>query len=369
MSRREYPQSSSPAVQQSSSPANYNPFLRSTKRSILIATILFLLASKTEALADTPNNYQAKANYADTDKIIPKLTWASEPTLPVQIRTKPDGATELYVTIKGAYAKPEYSVLIDAIQKNQNNEQNFEDEIVITGDVTYFNLDLIGPKGDLTRNTFEITLPEYTRIKDEIASEDGNKKLSGAFSMGATYLDYKQTNQTAYSEWLWTIRASGTYKINKSWELSANTFINALSLYSNQDDSIKFFGANVRAGYVIHKPLSPWRFTINGGWYYVTTFGSPIGFTDLNGPQIYPNFSYKINTDESAFGYLKYSPIADKFSLLSLSNREIALGGGYNFKAFGKHLTAGLDLAFISVTFPNIKTESTSLTASVGMRF
>ena len=163
---------------------------------------------------------------------------------------------------------------------------------------------------------------------------------------------------------------SALYKYNSKWEASANSYFNFLTLTSSQPDSIRMLGVNGRVGYVIHKPLSPWRFILNGGWYYVTTFAESVGFENLSGPQAFPMVRYSISETQSAFGYFKYSPIANSLSLLDLNNREIALGGGYSFPWKNRSWTAAIDAAFLSVeNFNGVSNSVDSLSLSLSLNF
>ncbi len=164
-----------------------------------------------------------------------------------------------------------------------------------------------------------------------------------------------------------TVRLNAVYVLSKLWELSANTFYNALKLSSNQPQSIPFLGFNTRLGYVFTPNNLRWRLMLNAGWYYVTTISSGAGFQNLSGPQIFPLVRYKIAEAKSAFTYFKLSPISDKFSFLSLTSREIAFGGGYSFPMLGKTFTLGLDISSISLNFDETLTKSNSTTLSIGM--
>ena len=197
----------------------------------------------------------------------------------------------------------------------------------------------------------------------------GPSKWAASFTMGPTYLSYSQTGTIDYNEWLWTLRASSTYRINNKWELSASTFVNVVSTYSNHDDSIKFFGWNMRAGYILQEEGSPWKFGINGGWYYLTSFGNNIGTQNLNGPQIYPTVNFKKNDEKIIFGHLKFSPLANRLSVLNLSNHEAALGGGCAFVWMQHWFSVGVDLAVLTMKFPEAKTTSSSVTGLFGLLF
>ena len=205
--------------------------------------------------------------------------------------------------------------------------------------------------------------------KAEIPKIEEPSKWAASFAMGPTYLSYAQTGIIDYNQWLLTLRASGTYRINNKWELSASSFVNLVSTYSNHEDSIKFFGWNARAGYVIQKSGSPWKFCINGGWYYLTSFGNSIGIQNLNGPQIYPTVNFQISPSKIVYGHLKFSPLANRLSILNLSNHEVAFGGGYQFEWIGRRFSVGVDLAILTMIFPQAKTASSSVTGLLGLLF
>jgi len=104
------------------------------------------------------------------------------------------------------------------------------------------------------------------------------------------------------------------------------------------------------------------------GYYYTTSFSSGLdfGYQNLQGPQIYPAIQRFFRKGDSLSFYFKFSPVANNFNLLAISNREIATGFTYAYPLNSNHLaTLSFDLANIqinqSATF--IQTNSYSLSA------
>lgn len=271
------------------------------------------------------------------------------------------------IHLSGKYTREDYSFLIEETHANKKSE-SFSLELPIAGEEQSFLIHEVGPKGDVIRSEIKVRVPRFLAIQENI-QEQNQKRLSTNVAIGPTFLNYAQTGALDYNEWLLTVRAGANYRFTNNWELSGNAFINALSIYSNHKDSVRFFGTNLRAGYVLQKPFSPWKITLNGGWYYLTSFGGVVGVHHLNGPQIYPSVNYQINKEQSAFGYFKYSPVANKIAFLSLSNREIAVGVGYGFWWLKKNFTVSVDVATLSLAYQGLKASSSSVTGLLGLRF
>lgn len=309
----------------------------------------------------------------DPKKKVHGLTWNTKLNPEVQQRTKNE-KLEFFIELQGSFKREDYSVLINSVAIPENQQQNFKKEILIKGPLETVTFSSIGPKGDLESEKVLVLIPEYQQIKSGILAEQTQKNLHFSASLGPSIVNYSQTDLTTataqtveYKQVFLTARLNATYALSNLWELSANTFYNAIKLSSDQTGTVPFLGFNIRAGYVLTPNNPKWRLVLNGGWYYVTTLGKSAGFQNLSGPQVFPLVKYSLAEAQSVFSYFKLSPISDKFSVLSFSNREIAFGGGYSFPMLGRSFTAGLDYSNIALTFSDTTTKSNSLTLSLGM--
>jgi hypothetical protein len=127
----------------------------------------------------------------------------------------------------------------------------------------------------------------------------------------------------------------------------------------------------------LSQPLQPWSFKLGFGWYYTTTTTAAtdpdqavFGFADLNGPQIFPSATHKFSKGDSASAYVKFSPVSNGGTKLSLSNHEIAGGVSYSFKPNNGHFpTIALDIASLDLVVEGLKVTSNSTSLSVGYNF
>jgi hypothetical protein len=129
---------------------------------------------------------------------------------------------------------------------------------------------------------------------------------------------------------------------------------------------------NLRAAYSLIVK-NRFQLSLAGGFYYVTTSAQDYsgGFENLNGPQIYPAFRFKLKKGGILAGYAKYSPVSSKFKLLSIDqNYEIAFGFSYFFNQQWFPFSPGVSLDFSQIRFADSSGVGSILkTASVGFVF
>lgn len=135
--------------------------------------------------------------------------------------------------------------------------------------------------------------------------------------------------------------------------------------------NVQFFGGNLRLGYSFRPAEGDWRIGLYGGAYYTTMVGNlGYGFNNLIGPQLYPTVRYAINSGNAVFFYGKYSPIANGASLLSLDNRELALGGGWQHAlGNGCPLSVTFDFSNLHFSFSGTQVDASSMTLGMGYGF
>ncbi len=153
------------------------------------------------------------------------------------------------------------------------------------------------------------------------------KNWNFSVASGLTQARYTQ-NTTQVMEWLTTVKGMVLYRPDHGKIDSALSFYyTPFGLhYSNPNKTLQFFGANFRIGTKMPWFEEPWRLSILVGAYFAASQSSrAFGFGGVLGPQIYPVITRQLDTSALS-AYFKVSPVASSFSLMSLSNRELAMG-------------------------------------------
>ncbi len=112
------------------------------------------------------------------------------------------------------------------------------------------------------------------------------------------------------------------------------------------------------------------RFNIYGGFYFNTSYGA-VGFADMYGPQISPEFTYVFNNGNSLFGYVKYAHSLSGSQGISLkNNREVATGVHYSFPILASNrLSVGIDLSQLSLALADAWASTNTYSLSAGISF
>ncbi|MBU6154327.1 MAG: hypothetical protein KGP28_08510, partial [Bdellovibrionales bacterium] len=91
---------------------------------------------------------------------------------------------------------------------------------------------------------------------------------------------------------------------------------------------------------------------------------------NMIGPQVFPEFSFRITPRRSVMTYLKYAPVLAAGSFDFLRNREIAAGLYYRQLLSGtNNLFAGLDYSLLDATAGGDKASARSLSLGIGFGF
>ena len=295
---------------------------------------------------------------------------SSSPSPTPRTETKPEDF-DVTVRIQALLIESNVSVFfrnqVIATSDNKPVEMNFV--VKLSGEKTEFVLTKVDARGAIQKMNGEVTFDGW----DGLFSRGEPKPWSVIPALGLTYYSYTETTVGTLNILGLTFKLTGSYRLGDRFDLGINSYITALPLYtSDATRTTRFFGLNARLGYRTSWLPSPWAFYIKGGYYYTTMLVAPSdhGFTNMNGPQIYPVLTRKIGKGMGHF-YMKYSPIAQ----LSLANREIAGGLGYHWSIQPQRtMSVELDIANIGFSAPDQTgatrtTNCWSFTLTGGYRF
>lgn len=287
------------------------------------------------------------ASPTPTPKPSPTPTGKPAPQTPVVVAPTPE-TIELTARIDVTLLEPHVSIFYknEVIATSDTKSKDFSVVIKLTGEVTEFVLSKVDARGGIQKITGTVNFDQYASV---VYKSGDRKKWSVIPALGFTYYNYTETYVGTINMVGLTFKVTGSYRLSDRFDLGANSYITVLPLFtSDTSRTTRFWGVNARLGYKTSWLPAPWAFYLKGGYYYTTMLVSPSdhGFTDMNGPQIYPVVTRRIGKG-MGHAYFKYSPIAQ----LSLSNRELAGGLGYHHQLDGNRtLSFELDVANIAFT-------------------
>jgi len=218
--------------------------------------------------------------------------------------------------------------------------------------------------------------PKDLRFRKSERNKRTPKRLFFGIKASPTILEYKESikalNQSLNQRFI-TLGFNMHYALEPGvWSLGLSGFHNSIALGGQQPSTLRFLGLNLRLGYILPVSTEVWNFSIHGGIYRLSTqsTGTKIGFTQVNGPQLYPLVQYKINKNWSSYSYFKYSPVSTQFSLATFTSYELAGGLGLMNKISPETaLGWTIDVSRLSISLPLINYTSITNTFSSGLQY
>ncbi len=270
---------------------------------------------------------------------ISNLKWATTST-PVEILRNKFGKPFAQVKFKAIYSRPGWSLIVNnrILKKYENDAESFELSLILTGEETEVELTAVGPYGDVQKDTiaiewdgFYVLLPNDPEFHaSEIEKSD--RPWRAQLGMGVTQLNYLQTQAPRVSETALTLKGGLFRGLKNNWDVSGSGYWNAALLSTKPDPySIGLYGLNGRVGYRFKQVRYPWALKVMFGWYYMTMAQATggIGFSGVNGPQLFPMLNYAFKSKASLSTYIKFSPVSDRFDILQIGSYEFASGISY----------------------------------------
>ena len=281
-------------------------------------------------------------------------------------------AAEFFVVVEWKAAK-EYHLVWESGQKMEASlPAEGLRELPIKGPLTLVTISTIGPRGDRVREEIKILIADWPNVI-KTATVARPKPFSFTLGLGITSISYNQDGATALSEIALTPKASYTRfsLFNSRWDGNISAFYSYPVTTNRPGVKLSYFGFNYRAGYNIPiAPSSPWTAIISLGGYYTTTVatGDTIGFDNQSGPQILPSFRYRLNSQNSIGGYVKYAALISTFGV-TVGGSEIAIGADYgHLLKSGNRVSGSLDFATLSAKDPS-GTSASNQAVSLGLNY
>lgn len=216
------------------------------------------------------------------------------------------------------------------------------------------------------------TVVEYFHTK--------TKRFFWSAGLGVSYLKYtEQPFDINVTEMGLTGKLNVSYVLKPGkWDIGGNTFgtilplthsISPASISGVTLNPVRFYGINARVGYQLSSdnPSVVWKVLLGGYFWGMNVPGKAYGIKTLFGPQVFLTGAFIKKNGTSHYLYTKFAPISETLAV-NLSNREVALGGGYQIGALNGrkpiHLT--LDLAYLTVGESTAGNTLTLASASLG---
>lgn len=292
---------------------------------------------------------------------IPQLEWTPE-----EIWVDAQGPVQ-YARIKWKIKSPYSAVSINGKQLTPKADGSFDVNFGFTNNEKAFKVTVLDQAGKTFQGSYKIL---------GTGENAGPRRVQSRYrftaGLGLTSLKYAQTNVPDFNEFALTVKGGVSYRlVPDKFDLSLSGFMNALVLSTSSAAgySVRYLGVNARVGYHLVKAPSPLRVVLNGGLYYNTSFGS-IGFSNMYGPQLYPELSYIFSNGHAALLYVKYSPALFQQKIDFSRNKEVATGLYYLFPLNAKYrMAVGFDISKLDLSTDTDSAATTTYSLSTGLSF
>ena len=342
------------------------------KKIFLIFTLIFtanITTANAQQAAAVSEAYRWQAKIEEVqlfkDQGIPFLKWTKDKILV-------ESTSFLHYTdIQGQFSEKVTQATLNSKQMPVKEDGTFEIHFGFPGEAKTFTITAIDSKNKVYRMQYKIVPIDHKEVVlDKIAPHRWR------FSAGAgiTRLSFRQRNVTPFDQYAMTIKGSATFRlVPEKFDLGFSSFFNAVPFSSTSDKGykIQYLGVNGRVVWNLVGSPSPLRINLSAGAYYNTSL-SEIGFANMYGPQLYPEFIYVFDNGNSLLLYSKYSPAISQSLKISLNNnREVALGMHYSFPlTFKNRMAVGVDISQLSLSVPSGDWASTNTySLSAGLSF
>jgi hypothetical protein len=332
--------------------------------------LALLAASGTLAFSGEPEHHRGARLVLDPAMKIAGLSF-SDGLAPVESRPLGDEIRSV-ASLRGTFAREGWTLLWQDKAVPRDPQGVFRLEVTLTSAATVVEFLAVGPAGEVEPGSLGIYFEDWKHYKEE-AREAPPKTTFFTPELGMSFISYSDTRIPNVSLLAATAKAAyTTLLLPPRWDFGASAYLTLLPFPSSAPSTMRFLGVNARMGYVVPSLSDPWRLSIMGGLYYTTMFVSPatFGFVNMAGPQLFPVLRRGFRNRDSAYAYLKFSPVTDGTRFLALYNREFALGAGFTRPLEGGHsIAATIDLASLALQIQHVSITSTSVTLGAGYGF
>jgi hypothetical protein len=290
---------------------------------------------------------------------IPFLNWPLD-----EISVSRSGQLSV-ATVKGTLLHSIHSLKLNDFEIPVQENGSFEIRFTFPQEEKIFNLTVVDENQKIYRAKYRLT-------HASLAVVPGRAPEKTRFSLGIGYtnLEYNQNLIPRFTEKMVTVKGGLAYFfVPDKWDISLGSFLNLFAIQNGGQYLVQYLGINAKIGYHFFSAPDSFRFNLNAGIYYNTTF-SAIGFQNVYGPQLYPEFGYVFTGGQALMFYGKFSPVVNNSTVDFRRNFEVATGTNYSFPITKKNrLSFALDLSRLDLSSNANSAETQTASFSVGISF
>lgn len=307
---------------------------------------------------------------------IPFLTWSKETYL-MEKQKK-----ENVVEVSGSFSAKVLNASINGKSLKVNPKGEFKYVLKFSGDTKAFIVSAMDEAQKTWRMNYKI-VPESSnkmtlKVGDFVDENAIIPKWRYSFGAGYTLISYRDYQDVILKQNTLTIKGGVVYRaIDSVLDLGLSGFYNvaalgstSLGLTSVSGEKLRYLGINARATYHVIDAPSNIRFNVSGGFYWNSSLGQ-LGFSDMVGPQIYPDVTYVFANGNSLYLYTKFAAsISNARGLSFKTNREVASGLHYSFPVSRlNRMTVGVDVSQLSLDINDAWASTNTYSLSTGISF
>ncbi len=304
-------------------------------------------------------------------KGIPFLKWTTD-----QFVLDQDVA-ESSVKLTGVFGEKVKSATINGKLLNVGNDGSFVHEVKYTGEQKALIVTAVDEKGAPYRVNFKLSGRASNQLVLKIGSEKATAISRWRYSLGAGYtlINYRDFTDIAFEQRAITVKGGVVYRAVESvFDVGLSAFYNLVPLNTvmiqGNGIHLQYIGVNLRGTYHLVESPSPLRVNVSGGLYWNSS-NSVVGFKNMYGPQIAPDFTYVFDNGHSLYLYGKYAfSVSGSTGISIKDNREVATGLHYSFPvSMSNRMTIGTDVSQLSLSIGNSWASTNTYSLSAGLSF
>ncbi len=307
---------------------------------------------------------------------IPFLKWSKE-TFQMEKKKK-----ENMVEISGSFSEPVTSASINGKVLKVDQKGNFSYVVKYTGETNAFIISAVDQDKKNWRMNYRVvqeTAAKLTLKVGDIVDEMAQiPRWRYSFGAGYTLISFRDYQDVILKQNTITLKGGVVYRaIDSVLDFGLSGFYNVFAMNSTSlgqtsvsGEKLRYLGLNARATYHVIEAPSNIRFNVSGGVYWNSSVGR-LGFSDMIGPQIFPDVTYVFANGNSLYLYTKFAAsISNARGLSFKTNREVATGLHYSFPVSRlNRMTVGVDVSQLSLDLDDAWASTNTYSLSTGISF
>jgi hypothetical protein len=235
----------------------------------------------------------------------------------------------VFLVLRGRYTPPGEGarLLVDSKKIQLKPDNTFAYLLNMTDSKQILEFTAVDSFGKIQTESIEVEFKNYESYFKQILL-NSKKRLYITAGLGLSSVSYTQTNVNSVSQINLDFDLMARYNFKSlPLDISSTTSVTAATLNSNTATPMRFVNFDALIGYAFRFIEEPWRLSLLGGFYYLTTISSStsIGYGDISGFRLYPVLRKKLRSGSQIMFFFKYSPIYGQ----DAENNDMAIGSYY----------------------------------------